>query len=648
MLRCNHRHSSYIHHHQAYLCDSTDQCWLEDVGNFGTESLPDFRCIFHAPPNQEPIDRQDWGMTTRHEVQVKCLNHLLNIWIRSNIKNDVHNPFVLPGSNFYGDIDLSNREFHGYIDLQGSIFLGDLDFSKTRFVGIDLSKSIFEKNVSFSGATSTDSWVRFDAAKFKGRAYFGGAIFLEGYFSDAIFEKPVRFKEATFGINAKFNRTHFAEEAYFDGAKFECGCNTEFIGANFDKPVSFKSSNFFGCVSFESKTSVSETVFRDNVDFDFAKFYEYTNFEATIFEKDASFKEATFCKIVNFTDTKFSIVLFDNTNFKQTVKFWLSKFHGDCSFFGVAFDSYVQFHNTCFEKNLDLRNCHFEYSTRFLDCNIHDLRYTTHTGDILSFSEFCNRGNRPTHQNGTWNFSSTDCSRLAFYNVDMSRIEFIFSNVRETKFECCLWEKVNGYSLLHGHSISIQNSPEREGVQNLYQQLKKNYEDNRNYAAAGDFHFREMEVRLMLLHDNKFSIEKMILAMYKQVSDFGENYLKLFYSIFISIFIIAILVGVSQEICPILKKIHFEIFNHSPVTLQFMFDHSFWLFYLDELSSLFLKIPEYFIKVLLIVIPSPIQRSAINDLNLNSISQFFIMIESVFLIILATLFVMSIRRRFRH
>lgn len=37
-------------------------------------------------------------------------------------------------------------------------------------------------------------------------------------------------------------------------------------------------------------------------------------------------------------------------------------------------------------------------------------------------------------------------------------------------------------------------------IENLYQQLKANYEDKHNYGEAGDFHIGEMEMRRQRLH----------------------------------------------------------------------------------------------------------------------------------------------------
>jgi hypothetical protein len=59
----------------------------------------------------------------------------------------------------------------------------------------------------------------------------------------------------------------------------------------------------------------------------------------------------------------------------------------------------------------------------------------------------------------------------------------------------------------------------------------KNLEENREYKQAGDFHYREMELRQKMLAeglaDPESWVERPMLWLYRAVGDFGENYVKL-------------------------------------------------------------------------------------------------------------------------
>jgi hypothetical protein len=68
-------------------------------------------------------------------------------------------------------------------------------------------------------------------------------------------------------------------------------------------------------------------------------------------------------------------------------------------------------------------------------------------------------------------------------------------------------------------------------IAELYQQLKKNYDDRRDYWTAGDFHYGEMEMkRLSSGRENPllrwFKAHLGLVAWYKYASEYGESYVR--------------------------------------------------------------------------------------------------------------------------
>jgi hypothetical protein len=90
-------------------------------------------------------------------------------------------------------------------------------------------------------------------------------------------------------------------------------------------------------------------------------------------------------------------------------------------------------------------------------------------------------------------------------------------------------------NLSGAYSKSLQpklgGSDERnyELVAELYQQLKKNYDDRRDYWTAGDFHYGEMEMKRLHSTRNN-SIARWwhqlsgFAAWYRRLSEYGESY----------------------------------------------------------------------------------------------------------------------------
>ena len=61
-------------------------------------------------------------------------------------------------------------------------------------------------------------------------------------------------------------------------------------------------------------------------------------------------------------------------------------------------------------------------------------------------------------------------------------------------------------------------------IEQLYRQLKQNYEDRKNYERAGDFHYGEKEMRRRN-PETSWGL-RLLLCLYWAVSGYGERYLR--------------------------------------------------------------------------------------------------------------------------
>ena len=129
------------------------------------------------------------------------------------------------------------------------------------------------------------------------------------------------------------------------------------------------------------------------------------------------------------------------------------------------------------------------------------------------------------------NFRNIDFRQMLsarFIRVDLQRAHFKDSEIETVSFVNVIWPTKDGRKILFDEYEYHDSSQFRE-LETLYTQLKRNYEDHRNYPAASDWHYREMEARrksikqggklLTWLRQNFFSF----VPLYKYFSNYGES-----------------------------------------------------------------------------------------------------------------------------
>jgi hypothetical protein len=116
------------------------------------------------------------------------------------------------------------------------------------------------------------------------------------------------------------------------------------------------------------------------------------------------------------------------------------------------------------------------------------------------------------------------CDALRFIEADLSRCRFLGTDVRKVGFIGVLWVQIGSRD---GICDEIEPSgPGKEHplalTEELYRQLKQNYEERRDYERAGHFHVGEKEMRL---RNPATRLDlRILLALYKGISGYGENY----------------------------------------------------------------------------------------------------------------------------
>jgi len=274
----------------------------------------------------------------------------------------------------------------------------------------------------------------------EGCADFSGFVFPSANYAEREFKAECIFAETTFTHDAYFFGARFMRRASFHAARFAQG--VVFFGVTFNQVADFNQA------AFERGAEFSNAIFADDAFFIGVGFEGSAHFSRATFANAAFFSGATFTRDADFSGATFT----------QRADF------GEATFKERAI-----FRETVFRKDEDRS-----------------------PGPVFSDARF--------EKPDAVTFYKTYLGQALFHNCDVSK--FVFSTVR--------WRRrSNGKSMVFEEYIDLehdtagalgpeQHSPDERNyslIAELYQQLKKNYDDRRDYWTAGDFHYGEMEMK---------------------------------------------------------------------------------------------------------------------------------------------------------
>ncbi len=313
------------------------------------------------------------------------------------------------------------------------------------------------------------------------------------------FETKCDFSLATFAKDANFFRAEFPRGADFSEATFKQRANFGF--ATFTQNADFTRATFMQNADFRNVTFTQEAVF-DN-----ATFTQDADFGGATFTQDANFWSATFGQVAVFVDATFMQNARFLAVFKQGASFEASTFAGIADFRCASFAGTIQFDQTKFK---------------------HDKDKDGEPGPVFSAAVF------------------EEPEKVAFYGVHLEFALFHNCDVSKVNFSDVTWcKRANGKPMVFDEAVNPQHEVARDLrpmkgdpnarnyrlIAELYQQLKKNYDDRRDYWTAGDFHYGEMEMkRLASHHHNKvwrwLHSNLGLVAWYRYASEHGESYVR--------------------------------------------------------------------------------------------------------------------------
>lgn len=240
-----------------------------------------------------------------------------------------------------------------------------------------------------------------------------------------------------------------------------------------NQALSSKSEIHLEGVHFPSTFVLSDQIIENSAYFTSGHFYGKVKIDAT-FNNKVDFKNCIFEDDCDFQGVKFlSTVSFIDSNFRKTANFKRARFFEKATFWRARFEGEANFGAAIFGAEVRFVTCDFPRHPFYVDFMVAKFE----TPNTVIFS-----------------------------GVDFSRALFRWSDLSSIRFENVKWpttSRIRGarhyladefYSWVD-RKENRKYPPEQhyDYVQDLYQQLKRNYEESRSYTEAGDFYYGEME-----------------------------------------------------------------------------------------------------------------------------------------------------------
>jgi len=327
-----------------------------------------------------------------------------------------------------------------------------------------------------------------------GEAHFESFVFPQIDFRGREFHANCRFIGATFTQGADFKKAIFKQIADFWGATFEQESN--FTEATFTEDANFRNATF-------TQNSNSKGPLTQGANFINATFMSIANFVNATFTKDAYFYDTTFTQDADFREATFRRnAHFGNAIFKQAAHFSDTKFYGTADWYSSRFLDRAEFRCTKFDHRSNANFVQASFSK---------------PGEVV--------------------FDDVDLSRALFRNCDVSQIWFTAS-VRWAKREgsrgIAVFDETTLLEHAHAELLNRDGPLGYREVEQLYRQLKKNYDSRLDYWTANELHFGEMEMkRLAVILPGGLILDEWLrwwqprlglVALYRYASDYGNSF----------------------------------------------------------------------------------------------------------------------------
>jgi uncharacterized protein YjbI with pentapeptide repeats len=515
-----------------------DTPWREESVTCGEQTHGGGQyCVLHDPDPQKDV-----------KVFRQALAHRLQNPEKSGAQETVRLAGTVFPEGFVFSCDLE-----GNLDLRGAVFLGHAHFPEASIGGdAYFSNASIGGDAYFSGA-SIGGRAYFNGASIGGNADFRGAsISGDAYFRDASIGRHADFREASIGGYADFRDASIGGDADFSDASF--GGDADFHDAFFGSVFEFAPSRVAGRMVLSDISARELRIGPCDTRIDSLSDGRFCRAEVTLGQPvrmnrcrphiQAPKRIAEFEERVK---TLRQVRGFANRGLPPDKDAFLKKF-GHLVSIEEEEDEEDRFSRLLqtypFLRPLFAQNPADDWKDKALSIldNLIDVwaGILEKAEDMEKMTETLPPGADPKEPENAdfryWNFAGRRLEGLEMVECVLDCADFAASDLDGAYFDSCKWPRPDntGYSAPFNHARLMAEFGESSGKddgaknrllahRNVCQRLKKLFEAAHDYRQAGDFHFREMEIRR--LTDEK-RLDRRMLALYRAIGDFGENYVK--------------------------------------------------------------------------------------------------------------------------
>ncbi len=378
-----------------------------------------------------------------------------------------------------------------------------------------------------------------------------------------------------------------------------------FMRCTFEIPLLIEQMNFLGRVTFE------KNIFSAYVEFKKVNFKSNFTFRENLMNSSLLFKSCEFqdgFRVIR-NESK-SIVIFDSSDrnipnkIKGKTNYYNNKFpilkFKNVEFGAIDFsdltveDSSIEFNRCIFNQIGLFRKLNFNSNTKFINSELSNCSFLSSNINEAIFG---------------------NC-RFNFTNLIDERIYFSHRNVNYNKYSNLInksWDELTDYEIIN--------------IIEVYRSFEIKFDNQKDYENAGEFHKKRFELERK--NSQNHWLKYFLLCVYKWSSNYGENYtraLEWFIGFFVFFTFLYLFSGLSfTDHNGTVAIFYLKTIN------QFNFWNDLGLSAIYSLNNVI-----------------PFKKDLTYITAANGWTTFFTIIESFILTILASLFVIGLRRKFKR
>ena len=254
-------------------------------------------------------------------------------------------------------------------------------------------------------------------------------------------------------------------------------------------------------------------------------------FRDRIFSGDADFSGASFSGNAVFSGASFSgNAVFSGASFSGNAVFSGASFGGRADFFRASFVGRADFFGANFGEEAGFLAASFRWEAGFLAASFGgetDFSMASFSGEArFARASFSGKAMFiDASFSGITDFYNVDLAKLVFRSVDLSNIAFARTvNLDQTGFNNVEWEP-NPAGLLFDERKARESKEVSDygDAEQAYNQLKRNFEQRKDYYLASQFHYGEMEMRRLAAWRRGIYSQALLLWLYWWLDGYGER-----------------------------------------------------------------------------------------------------------------------------